>query len=46
MNELESKNDKDEVYNDVYLIINIFELDLFKGVKKFYCVDVFFVFKV
>ena len=39
MNELESKNDKDEVYNDVYSTINTFESDLPKGVKKLYRVD-------
>lgn len=39
MNELESKNDQDEVYNDVYSTINTFESDLPKGVKKLYRVD-------
>ncbi len=34
MNELESKNDQDEVYNDVYSTINTFESDLPKGVKN------------
>lgn len=39
MNELESKDDKNEVYNDVYSTTNTFASDLPPGFKKLYRVD-------
>lgn len=39
MNELESKDDKNEVYNDVHSIIKSFQSDLPPGFKKLYRVD-------
>ncbi len=39
MNELEGKNDKNEVYNDVNSNVNMFQSDLPQGFKKLYRVD-------
>ena len=39
MNELENKNDKNEVYNDVYSIAKSFQSNLPQGSKKLYRVD-------
>ena len=39
MNEIESKHEKNEVYNDIYSTIKKFKSDLPQGLKKLYRVD-------